>query len=136
MKISIIILLAFSITPVIQAQIQISNLSGTEIGMHAAGELERYLGKMYTGVDFLRVKSDSNAHIQFVSGVQAKAAGLKAIPTEEGSFKIFEEEGKLFIVSPNERGLLNATYALLEKLGCRFYISGDVVSEQKKVVRL
>jgi len=57
--------------------------------------------------------------------------GIESVPTAKESFKIFQNEGKLLIISPDERGFLNATYALLEQLGYGFYISGDVVPEQK-----
>lgn len=50
------------------------------------------------------------------------------------SFKIIPKEGKLLIIGYDERALLNATYALLEKLGYGFYISGDVAPKAKKWV--
>jgi hypothetical protein len=113
-------------------EIQISNLSGTAVGMHAAKELEKYLGEMYLDVDFSKVESKADAHIQFMLSEQAKTMGIKSVPTHKESFKIINKEEKLYIISPDERGLLNATYALLEKLGCGFYISGDVIPEQKE----
>jgi hypothetical protein len=113
-------------------EIQISNLSGTEVGIHAANELEKYLGEMYSGVQLSIVESYVDANIQFMLSEQTKAIGIKSVPTEKESFKIIQKEGNLFIISPDERGLLNGTYALLEKLGCGFYVSGDVIPEPKK----
>ena len=92
----------------------------------------KYLGEIYTGVEFSIVESRSDAHVQLILSEQAKEIGIEPVPTEKESFKIIQKEGKLFIVAPDERGFLNATYALLEKLGCGFYISGDVVPKRKK----
>ena len=114
-----------------QQKIQISDFSETEVGRLAANELEKYLGKIYSGAQLSVVESSSDAHVQFILSEQAKEMGIESVPTAKESFKIFQNEGKLLIISPDERGFLNATYALLEQLGYGFYISGDVVPEQK-----
>ncbi len=48
-----------------QQKIQISNISGTNVGMYAANELEKYLGEMYSGAQLSIAESNSNAHIQY-----------------------------------------------------------------------
>jgi hypothetical protein len=107
-------------------------LSGTAVGLHAATELEKYLAEMYTDVRLSVVDSSDEANVRFLLSEQAKELGFELDPTQKESFKIIQKDGNLVIVSPDERGLLNAAYALLEKLGCGFYISGDVVPEQEK----
>jgi len=57
--------------------------------------------------------------------------GLTNIPQTKESFLITPKDGKLLVVAPDERGLLNASYALLEELGSGFYISGEVIPQKK-----
>ena len=115
-----------------QKEIQISNLSQTKIGDHAAEELNSFLGKTFKRVQFSLTNHNESAGIQFVLSEKAKELGIENVPVQKESFKIVQKEEKLLIISPDERGLLNATYSLLEKLGHGFYISGDVAPRQKK----
>ena len=85
---------------------------------------------MYSGVDFVITSEESE--VVFLLSEQADYLKLDKLPTQKESFLITQKEGKTYLISPDERGLLNATYALLEKLGCGFYISGDVIPESKK----
>lgn len=112
-------------------EIQIANLSETKVGNYSADELSLYLGKIYKGAAF-SITQSKEAQIHFLLSEQAKTLGIGNLPTKKESFKIVQNDGKLLIVAPDERGLLNGTYALLEKLECGFYISGDVLPEQKK----
>ena len=100
--------------------------------MYAANELEKYLGEMYSGAQLSIVESYVDANIQYILSEQAKAMGIESVPMQKESYNIIKKDGKLFIISPDERGFLNATYALIENLGCGFYISGDVLPEQKE----
>jgi hypothetical protein len=111
--------------------IQISDISVTKTGNIAANELNRYFSDMYTDRNFSMAENSSKADILFMLSNQAEGFGLSNLPQQKESFLITQKEGKLFIVAPDERGLLNATYALLEELGCGFYISRDVIPAKK-----
>jgi hypothetical protein len=115
-----------------QKEIQITNLSETEIGGFATKELTHFLGKTFNEVQFKETVSKETADIQLLLSTQAKEMGIESVPIKKESFKIIPKDGKLLLIAPDERGLLNASYALLEKLGYGFYISGDVVPKPKK----
>jgi len=114
--------------------IQICDLSNTTVGAHAATEMVKYLDHLYEGADFSQVENGLDASIQYLLSSQVSENGIDIgdLPAKKESFKIVIDQGKIVIVAPDERGLLNATYALLEKLGCGFYISGDVLPEPRK----
>jgi hypothetical protein len=114
--------------------IQICDLSNTVVGAHAAAEMVKYLDRLYKGTDFSIVKNGSDANIQFLLSSQVKENDIEIgdLPAKKECFKIAINRGKIVIIAADERGLLNATYSLLEKLGCGFYISGDVLPEPRK----
>jgi hypothetical protein len=114
--------------------IQISDLSNTKVGTHGAKEMVRYLDQLYKSVDFSLVESGIEADIQYLLSSQITEKGIEIgdLPLKPESFKVTNDQGKIIIIAPDERGLLNGTYALLEKLGCGFYISGDVLPEPIK----
>jgi len=132
MKHVILIITAFVFFSCGTKTIRIASSFDSEVGVYAADELEKYLNQIYWGVKFETVGENESADIQFVLSKRAKDFGLGEHPTAKESFKIIQKDKKLYIISPDERGLLNATYALLEKLGCGFYISNDVLPEAKK----
>jgi hypothetical protein len=125
------ILFAFVLFSCSKRQIHLANLSETKVGNHAAIELQKYLGQMYSDAEFV-ISSDADANIQFLLSDQINDIDLGKLPVQKESFLIAQKNGKVYVISPDERGLLNATYALLEKLGCGFYISGDVIPESRK----
>jgi hypothetical protein len=112
-------------------EITIADLSETKIGNHASAELEKFLNRMYHDVVFEK-SADKEANIQLLLSEQAEELGFQQLPRQKESFKVTRKDGKLYIISPDQRGLLNASYALLEKLGCGFYISKDVIPDSKK----
>ena len=112
-----------------QKKMQIASFSETGVGVYAADELNKYLGQMYSGVEFETCGANPDAVIQLLLTEQARDLGIENTPTKKESFTIIQNDGKLLIISPDERGLLNATYALLEKLGCNFTLSGDILPE-------
>lgn len=134
MKTFYYLIIALTLLSCEQKEIKIASFSETGVSTYAADELNKYLGQMYSGVEFITVGANENADIQFVTTEKAKERGIQSLPTKQESFRILQKEKTLYIISPDERGLLNGTYALLEKLGCGFYISGDVCPEQKKWV--
>ncbi len=116
--------------------VQVSDLSNTRVGAHSAAEMVKYLDQLYKNADFSLIDDGGNADIQFLLSSQVAENGIEIsdLPEKQESFKIVNDKGKIIIVAPDERGLLNGTYALLEKLGYGFYISGDVLPESKKWV--
>jgi len=114
--------------------IKVSDLSNTSVGAHSAAEMVKYLDQLYKNADFSLIDDGGNADIQFLLSSQIVENGIEIsdLPEKQESFKIVNDKGKLIIIAPDERGLLNGTYALLEKLGCGFYISGDVLSKPKR----
>lgn len=117
-----------------QPSITISNLSNTKVGDFASEELSKYLNKLYTNTDFLTAQKDANADFQLLLTAQVSDLGLEImeLPQQPESYKVVTHENRLLIIAPDERGLLNATYALLESQGYGFYISGDIIPESKK----
>ena len=114
--------------------IQICDLSNTRVGAHSAKEMVKYLDHLYESADFSLVEDARDADIQYFLSSQVSENGIDIndLPVKPESFKIANDQGKIVIVAPDERGLLNGTYALLEKLGCGFYISGDVLPDSRK----
>jgi hypothetical protein len=114
--------------------IQICDSSNTRVGAYAAGEMVKYLDRLYENADFSLLENGPGADIQYLLSSQASAYGIDTIelPGKQEGFKIINDQGKILLLAPDEKGLLNGTYALLEKLGCGFYISGDVLPAPKK----
>jgi len=131
MKILFTFLIAFALFSCGKKEIQIANLSDTKVGNFSTLALQKNLSQLYTGITF-SISSSAEADVQFILTEQAEELGLSFLPHKRESFLITQKDGKLYIVSPDERGLLNASYALLEKLGCGFYVSGDVIPKPKK----
>jgi hypothetical protein len=84
----------------------------------AASELAAYLAKIYPGERF------SFAERQPASGSSIAFTHM-AGPAE--SYAISGAGGKAVISAADPRGALFAVYALLEKLGCGFYLSSETV---------
>jgi len=115
-----------------EKKIEISNLSNTSVGKFASEELNTFLSKVYTQTTFETSDGNTAANIQLVLTDQAREMGFEDLPSEKESFKILESEEVLYIVSPDERGLLNGVYGLLEKLDYGFYLSYDKIPEERQ----
>jgi hypothetical protein len=136
---SFLLLLSFNSCK--QDNIRIIELSETRVGQHSAGELERYLNQIYEDVSFQYLSREdpsiddapARSILLLLSSQAGQLKGMEgALPTLRESFKIKVHDKKLLVIAPDERGLLNAVYALLEKLGCGFYISGDALPDPAK----
>src|SRR6056297_2983937 len=104
MKRFIFILALFAFFSCSKKEIRITNLSETSVGHHATRELEKYLGQVYGDVDF-SVVDDPDENIQYLLSHQAADLGFDQLPAVEESFLITEKDGKVFVISPDERGL-------------------------------
>ena len=111
--------------------LQIMDQSHTPLGKHSSSELTQHLNKVYNHTTFTETTDSEEADIIFLLSEQAKKLGFEEVPTASEGYKIVQKDKKLYILSPDENGLLNATYGLLEHLGCGFYISGDASIEKK-----
>lgn len=123
----IVVLMLFTAISCSKEKIVISDLSQSQVGHLAALELAKYLSTVYPDVRFQVDSTSGKGRILYLLNHQVSQSGLKLeeLPAAGESFKILEQEGTLWIIAPDERGLLNATYALLEKQGYGFFISGD-----------
>ncbi len=124
-----------------QDNIPIIDLSKTRVGQHSAGELEKYLNRIYGNMSFQYLPHEdmsiddapARSILLLLSSQAGQLKGLEGtLPALRESFKIKVHDKKLLVIAPDERGLLNAVYALLEKLGCGFYISGDALPDPVK----
>ena len=106
--------------------------SQTSLGKHSTTELTQYLNRLYKDVNFTVTNDEAAADIVLLLSKQAKDLGFKQIPSVKESYRIIKKRKKLYIISPDENGLLSATYGLLEHLGCGFYISGDACIQEKE----
>ena len=124
-----------------QDNIPIIDLSKTRVGQHSAGELEKYLNRIYGNMSFQYLPHEdmsiddapARSILLLLSSQAGQLKGLEGrLPALRESFKIKVHDKKLLVIAPDERGLLNAVYALLEKLGCGYYISGDALPDPVK----
>jgi hypothetical protein len=111
--------------------IQISDISGTSVGNFASKELTRYFNEIFADANFSNAVNNDRTDILFMLSHQAEGFDLVDLTQQKESFLIARKDDKLLVIAPDERGLLNAAYALLEELGTGFYISGDVIPKRK-----
>ncbi len=93
----------------IQVEVEPMASSAERIG---AGELESYLQRMYPDASGKRIHLKAN------------------LPVPE-AYEITGTEDEAIIAGGGPRGVLYGAYALLEKLGCRFYLTGEVIPPPK-----
>lgn len=101
----------------------------SETATAVAEELPSYLAAM-TGVEATVAPSD--AHLVLGPGAQVRV-GLAADVLEAGpddmapeSFRLLTNGNCLTVAGADEAGLWFGAYALLERLGCRFYFPGEL----------
>lgn len=112
----------------------------------AATELSKYLSKLYSGLKInlinqseLKGKYSSGAIIYIGKNSEIKEylkESAPDLPTKEEGYVIkpLENQGKIYgayIAGGSNRAVLNGVYGLLEKLGCGFYQSTEVVPPGK-----
>jgi hypothetical protein len=88
----------------------------------AAGELGEYLGKIYPETRFVtsaRARR-KGANIQLITGTESTES-------VEGAFSITHSNKEAVIAGFDDFGVLQGVYHLLEKLGCHFQLSGDII---------
>jgi len=115
-----------------ESNIEITDLSATTVGTHASNELQELLSSVYTETTFAVSAENNSADIQLLLTSQAGEIGIDDLPQAAESFAVVEKDGKLYIIAPDEQGLLYGAYAFLENKGYGFYLTYDAVPEPKK----
>jgi hypothetical protein len=101
----------------------VTGAAPSAVEQFAASELARYLGRM-TGATFA---VETPSHIGPEALVVGRAPSLSLDPSiakedlGEDGFVIRKVGGRVLIAGASDRGTLYAVYALLEKLGCRWF---------------
>jgi hypothetical protein len=97
----------------------------------AASELAGYLQQLYPAAKFpISAKAPATGALIRVGMRDDPGIGMDTLPAPE-SFSVFTrtESGRTVgvVAGADARGVVFGVYALLEKLGCGFYISGDAL---------
>lgn len=96
----------------------------------AATELARYLGKLYPGDRFRVAANAPGKQISIAVGTPRDTPELARFKDRLGkpeSFVVSAAGSTGYIAGADPRGTLYGVYALLEKLGCGFYLSYDTL---------
>ena len=100
----------------------------------AATELAGYLGRLYPQERFVtaeRLPAPGKAIlVGSDAAVRAMIADAKLTTPQSFAVHVVQREGRDIgvIAGADPRGTLYGVYALLERLGCGFYLSGDALS--------
>lgn len=106
----------------------------------AAGQLCKYLKSIYPSCQFTVTPAinKNNTRIKIgVTGSFSSGEELSGkIPAHDEGFLI-QQAGKdeVVIASRSSKGLFNAVYSLLEKLGCGFYLSHETIPVKQTGIR-
>ncbi len=105
----------------------------------AAMQLSIYLHDIYPGYMFSVTNTINSNNFSIKLGLSGKLKPgesiRKEIPEKEEGFLIRQlNEKDVIILSRSDKGLFNAVYSLLEKLGYGFYLSYDIKPMPKKVL--
>lgn len=150
-KYIIIIIFAFGIQFAGAAQIRIvTNATANPKTKLSANILAQYLAKMFKNVtvensekagnyDFILLKTVQNISEKEKTQLLQDFAQLQ-LPTSAESFIIkgtkLNGKSALLICGYDDRGLLYGIYEMLEKMGCRFYLSDEFVPEISEKIEL
>jgi hypothetical protein len=100
-----------------------------DIEKFAAIELSKYLTQIYPDYAFHISETHNGGKLIFLKA-DTETPGIK--DNAEG-YLIKNEGEKAYILSNGKTGLIYGVYGILEKLGCGFYLSGDMLPKQKEV---
>lgn len=94
----------------------------------AARELSKYLSKIYPEYKFpVSFKSDGGKTIYLnVTG------NIPGVPDNDEGYLIKSDSDHAWILSNGNTGLIYGVYGILEKLGCGFYLSDEMLPEPRK----
>jgi len=108
--------------------IVVTSENSEAIEQFAAVELSNYLTKIYPDYEFA-IKGESDAGKAIHLKVTDKIAG---VPDNTEGYLVKSEGDKAYIFSKGNTGLINGVYGILEKLGCGFFLSDEMLPEPKK----
>ena len=94
----------------------------------AAGELSKYLTKIYPAYEFpvgLRAGGGRTIYLNVTDGPPG-------IPDNDEGYLIKSEGDNAYILSKGKTGLIYGVYGILEKLGCGFFLSDEMLPDQQK----
>ena len=94
----------------------------------AAKELSKYLSEIYPDYKFpvaFKSNGDKTIHLQITDKIPG-------IPENPEGYLIKSDGEDASIYAGGETGLIYGVYGMLEKLGCGFYISDEMLPEPKK----
>jgi hypothetical protein len=113
------------------ADAQVSIVTGAnpaKTGMFAAGELSKYLKKLYPSYGFPVVaKSQSGKNI-----VLSVDPDCKDLPDGQEAYVVASGGKNASIVARDGRGLISGVYGMLDRLGVGFYMSEETMPPPKK----
>ncbi len=103
----------------------------------AAEELAHYLKRLYPGTDFpVRAEQPTSGREILVGMPEAWSELARFVPANQlrvaESFRVTASGQTAVIAGKDPRGVLFGVYALLEKLGCGFWLSSESVPEPKR----
>ena len=98
----------------------VPSANASKLERFAAQELSRYLTRLYTAASFPVAQREPASGLRILLGTRAE---LKTA----GSYRITHAGDKAIVAGADPAGVLNGVYALLEKLGCGFYLSYDTM---------
>jgi hypothetical protein len=109
--------------------------SAHDVEKLAANELARYLSRLYPEESFPVVQSAKGRSI--LVGTLKSHPGLRQhlgdnTPVKPESFVVTHAGGVAVVAGADPRGTLYGVYALLEKLGCGFYLSYDALPSPRQ----
>ncbi len=103
---------------------------GTEdkIEKFAAKELQSYLSKIYPECEFSVGGEPGDGKSIYLIVTDT----IEGVPDNKEGYLLKAEGENAFIISKGNTGLIYGVYGILERLGCGFFLSDEMLPEQKK----
>jgi hypothetical protein len=105
--------------------------------IYASNQLKKYLNQIYPAYEFSVTSNSKSSDLKVLLGtvnqLTLDQSVVKDVPVQEEGFLIrCPNDKNAVIVSKSQKGLFNAVYSLLEKLGYGFYLSYEAAPPAKK----
>ena len=138
MSLRLILFLAFTyqlFSCTAPVKVVIKPAGGDATATYAASELQQYLAKIYPPIEFLLEDHPAQGRINVIFQLQ-KGEDSRIDESYKITVQPSSENPSVQIIGGSTRAMLFAVYALLEKLGCGFYLSDETLSEPKTSLNL
>ena len=106
----------------------ITSSEGDNIEKFAAEELKAYLSEIYPDCEF----SLGEEAVGGKSIYLLVSDTIEGVPNNSEGYILKSEGDNAFIISAGNTGLIYGVYGILERLGCGFFLSDEMLPEQKK----